>query len=601
MKPYKPAIRRLAAAFITLLLLISFAIAVAPLVVDGHLLRKQLVSRIEQFTGGTIEIRGRVQMTSFISFAIEAEDIRASGLDAFGPGQGFTASRMEARIDWLDLLRGEHRFDKLIFEGLTHTVAVAGERPPAEETLGKILTALEGAPFNEVILRDARFASAHPDGSETAIPLRLLNLRLKRRDASDFVLRGKAVWKDETLIIQARKSTPVAGEKGLLHPIRVSITGKPATLMLEGDLSVAPRLAVSGDMEFSSSNFGAVPSWLGFGWATQGLISRLALAGVVTWTPDALTLEQGEVAVNGSRAEGMLLIKSMDSCPVMEGKLAFRFLDLGAFRAVPQPDGDGAAGLLSCLSADLRVSADELAAATVRAGPAAAAISVRNGKLSANIAELQIFDGVVHGAVEVDLAASPPAFIVRTTARDISLNRVTSLAGTGVLVEGRGVVNVDMQGRGSTPDAVLASLKGHSRIYISEGGALGPKLLGMMAILEPIANSEPDLGLFLLPNFKTFKAEIRADNGVISAKSLEISRAGWLLSGRAQIVAARQHIEGRLDIRRALDSASVVKSPLTPRDRQTLTFEGYWHHPTVTLNGRLLMEGQDSGSGGFAN
>jgi hypothetical protein len=601
MMPFKRAIRKIVATFVALLVLASLAIAAAPLVVDGQLLRKQLVSRLEQFTGVSIEIRGRVQMTSFLSFAIEAEDIKANGLDAFGLGQGFTASRIKASIDWLDLIRGNHRFDKVILEGMNHSLGAAYEIMPIEDTLGRIIKTLDTTPFNEVVLRDARFYRVQADGGQTAFPLRLINMRLKRRDHSDFTVRGKAVWKNETLTIQGRKKAPVQVAGGVAHPLRLSIGGKPMTMALEGDLTLAPRLSLAGDVEFSSANFGMMPEWFGLDWTAEGMIRKLALEGRLRWTPEALTFEQGDLIVNGARGEGMLSVRSMASCPAIEGTIAFRFVNLDAFRPSQTPGAGGPAGLLSCLAADLRVSAEEMAVANVLAGPAAAAISVRNGKVNANIAELQIFDGVVRGAVEVDMAANPPAFSVRTTARDISLSRFAALTGTGALIEGRGVVNVDMQGRGLTQDAVLASLKGHSKIYVSEGGSLGPELLGMMAMLKPIANKEPNLSAFLKPDFKTFRAEIFADNGVIAARSLEINRAGWLISGNAKLVPSREHIEGQLKIRRAVDSAALVRTPLSASERQTLTFEGYWHHPTVTLNGKVLMQGEESGAGSYPN
>ncbi len=601
MMPFKRTIRKLVAILIALAVLASLAIAAAPLVVDGQLLRKQLVSRLEQFTGVSIEIRGRVQMTSFLSFAIEAEDIKANGLDAFGLGQGFTASRIKASIDWLDLVRGNHRFDKVILEGVNHSLGAVYENSPIEDTLGRILKTLDTTPFNEVVLRDARFHTVQVDGRQTAFPLRLINMRLKRRDHSDFTVRGKAVWKNETLTIQARKRAPVQAAGGVAHPLRLSIGGKSMTMALEGDLTLAPRLSLAGDVEFSSANFGMMPEWLGLDWTAEGLIRKLALEGRLRWTPEALSFEQGELIVNGARGEGMLSVKSLASCPAIEGTIAFRFLNLDAFRPSRRPSASGPAGLLSCLAADLRVSAEKMAAANVLAGPAAAAISVRDGKVNAKIAELQIFDGVVRGAVDIDMAANPPAFSVRTTARDISLSRFAALMGTGDLIEGRGVVNVDMQGRGLTQETVLASLKGHSKIYVSEGGSLGPDLLAMLAMLEPIADKEPDLSAFLKPDFKTFRAEIFADDGVIAARTLEINRAGWLMSGDAKLIPAREHIEGQLKIRRGVDSATLVRSPLSALERQTLTFKGYWHHPTVMLNGKVLMQGGQSGAGSYPN
>lgn len=596
---HKPIVLKLCAALAAIVLMLCAAIAAAPFLIDGQALRKELVSRLEQMTGGKVAIEGRVRLTSFVSLSVKAENVKASEIETLGPLTGFDARRIEAQIGWLDLIRGNGRFGKLIFEGVSHRLAAhrlvlsSGSPMPFEGSLPQLFSTLDSSPFDEIVLRDSRFKTVSEAGIETDSPLHIVNSKL-RRGSSQITLKGRLRWKNELLNVHMRRAAPESGPDRRSHPFKFEMRSRLANLAITGQLQHAPKLHLTGKLKFTAPDFGALPAWAGFGWTSGEVLRAVAIDGAFAWKSNTFMIGDGTFSLNGSLAEGAITLKTSDGCPHLDGTLAFSLLDLNGWQRPRPQDAPPRHDLLTCMTADLRVSAERLATPKFSGGPAAAAVTLKQGRLNANIAELELFDGVLRGAIEVDLNKPVFAFSMRTTAEDMNISHFAKLAGSPVFLDGRATINSELAGSGQTFDELAASLKGHAKIYLSQGGTLGPAVMSMLTSLQPQLAGAKQFMPLLEPDFLTLKAELFANQGIISARSLEINQGAWVLAGQGSYRADSRHVDGRLEIRKSLNAAATLTAPFRTIQSGThvLTINGPWNNPKVGFDGRKLFGGE---------
>src|SRR4029077_19237612 len=111
--------------------------------------------------------------------------------------------------------------------------------------------------------------------------------------------------------------------------------------------------------------------------------------------------------------------------------------------------------------ADLRISAPKIAVGGFGLGRGAAAITVRSGKMIADIAELELPAGARAGAqVAIDTNDLTPVYTLRGRIESLETGPVpTALFGSPVL-SGRSTLSLDVTSYGETPVEVMRRLSG---------------------------------------------------------------------------------------------------------------------------------------------
>src|SRR5262249_53667942 len=152
------------------------------------------------------------------------------------------------------------------------------------------------------------------------------------------------------------------------------------------------------------------------------------------------------------------------------GTLGLKALDLSKYFPAAAPQGASllslVAGarefefpLIAVLDADLRLSSDSLVAPGITIGRSAATISIKGGKMIADIAELEIDEGTRGGGqIRIDLNGAQPSYEVHGKLESLDLGRAGQAVFGHSTVQGRGDVTVDVVGAGDNGAALLQSL-----------------------------------------------------------------------------------------------------------------------------------------------
>jgi hypothetical protein len=118
--------------------------------------------------------------------------------------------------------------------------------------------------------------------------------------------------------------------------------------------------------------------------------------------------------------------------------------------------------LTTCLSADVRLSAEQVNALGYKTGAAAAIVTVKAGKINATIAEIAAFDGALRGEADIDLSGPEPAFAIRMSGQDVNAGDVAAAFSAGGWFAGRAAFDTELRARGRTLQTLVASLSGES-------------------------------------------------------------------------------------------------------------------------------------------
>ncbi len=239
------------------------------------------------------------------------------------------------------------------------------------------------------------------------------------RATGSFSFRGERVSFDTAL--EASTDTRTGA-----RPITASLDSKMLSASLDGAILLAdnPRL-LSPRAEVNIPHLRQAAFWLGAGWPAGFGFDDFHAKGQLEWVDRTLAFQKAVLQMDGNEAEGTLSVNFSAARPAVDGTLGLKTLDLSKYltRGGATPDQGPGVSLLSLISnasglafpliesvdADFRISSDSVVVPGLTIGHSAATVSLRGGKMLADIAELEIDDGTRGGGqLRIDTSGAQP-------------------------------------------------------------------------------------------------------------------------------------------------------------------------------------------------
>jgi AsmA protein len=130
--------------------------------------------------------------------------------------------------------------------------------------------------------------------------------------------------------------------------------------------------------------------------------------------------------------------------------------------------------LIQAIDADFRISSDSLTLPATTIGRSAATVSLRDGKMLADIAELEFEDGTRGGGqIRIDMSGANPNYGMQAKFEAADVARPAQLIFGHPTVQGRGAITVDLNATGNTGESLLQSLDGKLYVTLLEAGRVG--------------------------------------------------------------------------------------------------------------------------------
>lgn len=479
------------------------------------------------------------------------------------------------------------------------TIVVAADAP-AERNATEPLAPLPLAPLMEALL-EGRYESLSL--RRTTVMLRLFDdsiesildvkadVSLRRR--GQVSIKGSGVVRGQTVALDTTANVAQIERKSGIPPrlpIKLSLKGPRIDLSFDGRLQMSPsELALQGFGELAIPSIREVARWFGANWPSGAGLREASVRGQMTLQRNSLTFENAVVRMDGNEATGVVALRVGSPRPIITGTLAYKQFDAKPYvsgRASDPFDGmtwsSLAGGVLTVplglhLDADLRVSADKVVLGGIETGRAAATVSLKDGRLLADLADIKFNGGEGGGQITADYTGFVPKFTFRGKLVHVEMGPLAAgLIGQPALQGAANIVG-DLAGSGGTMQEVLNGLVGKIVVRSLGDVKVGLDLRSLVAaarLKDVVGWSAAQRGI---TNFEQLDLRLVLRDGSILTESMEARSAdgSWSATGVVNLLSER------IDIKLSQSGATAAAVPAGVAPIAVLELDGSLRAPTI--------------------
>lgn len=366
----------------------------------------------------------------------------------------------------------------------------------AGDTSAPLVRALQKGRFKALALRQSTIIVSLPNGHRELLTRADLQMIPAGRGAVE--AKGQGFWRGQRSKFTLKTDAPA--QNGNV-PLKLSFNATLLDFTYEGTFQVAGLLpgagALKGPTVVHLKNTERLANALGTSWPIGTSVQDIRIEGPLRWDADTLAFDQAQVRVGDNKAEGTVSLKTSGGRALISSTLAFDKLDIAPYLPIGATDRRAIAWqwwskLLGTLSqpaaphinADIRLSAKTLSAGPYALGAGAATISMKDGKLSADIAEITLAKGRATGQISIDFNRYIPKLALRGRLEEIASGQWSETLAGKRYIEGQGRIVADLTSQGVSVQQVINDLTGKVEFSVPENGAIGLSLVEL--------NSAPD-------------------------------------------------------------------------------------------------------------
>lgn len=482
------------------------------------------------------------------------------------------------------------RSAKLVIDGGIFQIAGRGhdgETGPAGAA-AHLIEALRSLNFQELALRRCIVRAVLPDGRVETLTDVAAEVHVNRQ--SSIVIRGSGELRGQSITFDLSVPATADSKNGARLPLKLRMKSPLLDVAFEGRLGAAEAVQLQGRMELAISNVRETARWVGAPWPQGAGLRDARIKGEFEWQGPALAFDKATFMMDGNEATGALALSFAGERPALAGTLAMPSLDLTpyvlgksagripAFLTWGSAKSESlAAPLGQRLDADIRVSASRVLIGDTAFDRFAASLSLKQGRLMADIAEIGIEGGRGSGQLTAEVAAKEPQISVRGRLEEIDASRASAvLLGHGAL-QGLSTITVDLTAEGDTPAELLRALHGKMSFSLQEGGRLG---IDVRSLVDAAQRGDVE-GWGTATRGQTsvdgLEAKLRVDKGIVASELVEATAGDSLLKAFGTVSLRSRE----LDLRLLLDAVPKAARPNPSRD--VIVFRGPWAAPSITL------------------
>jgi AsmA protein len=492
----------------------------------------------------------------------------------------------------------------MTLDAATFTADFSAREPTfSQDTAGHdvapLVKALQKMQFNGLVVRDSTVRIKMADGSVAELQNLDATIDSKPNGAilasGSFDFHGEKVAFDT--VIGASSDT-----QGMSRPLSATINGAPLTATLDGSLMLGenPQL-LSPQAEFKAADLRAAARWLGVNWPGKEGFGAFRAKGQLEWVGRNIAFQNAVLDLDDNNASGTFSINFAGVRPTVEGTIGLKALDLTQYWKSAEVAPGTADSLLTivrranglefpliqAIDADFRISSDSLTLPATTIGRSAATVSLRSGKMLADIAELEFEDGTRGGGqIRIDMSGANPNYGVQAKFEVADVARPAQLIFGHPTVQGRGAVTVDLNATGNTGESLLGSLDGKLYVTLLEGGRVG---LDINKLAEPegqpvSSGTWQDVSARAISVDK-LDARFTVNRGVVRTQAAEAVSGARALRAEGTISLIEQSLDMQLAVgdvaKPAADSPETGTTVLKLKPSEIIHVRGPWSAPAV--------------------
>ncbi len=428
-------------------------------------------------------------------------------------------------------------------------------------------------------------------GSEEPETLTDVDIQITPQRRTSASVSGQLTYLGQRLSLSATLARPAASGTEYRWPIQAIVSGSLFETRFDGVLGEEKGLRLNGAVDISIPRLREIALWIGLGAPRAGNLEAMRLRGALDWTGGAMAFSKATLTLDGNEGLGAISVTRSGDRTAVEGTLAFKQLNLKPyivstmvertllapiFAATRPP---AIASLLDNVDADLRISSEALVVPGVETGQAAVAITLKNGKLLADVAEVAIGEGVFKGQFAVERAGQDPRYALSGKLEGVEAGRLLQRALGRNPLQGRADITMSLTTVGDTAEELLASLGGKAQVEMRGGSRLGLDLRGLaQAARRGELKGWQTVGISTT-GFDELALRLDAHQGVLRTTILQAKSGTGTIAGNGTIDLPRQ----------ALDFALMLGTPdpsMRAASGDLLVLSGPWSAPSIRLGQR---------------
>ena len=467
--------------------------------------------------------------------------------------------------------------------------AVAESPASSQDAAARLLEALTALNFETLSIQRSTLTIALPDGrSET---LTDVSAEISHKRGGTLAAKGTGSLRGQAVSFEATAPSSVESKAAHRAPLKLHVKAPFFEIALDGHVAGTPRLQLDGQCMVTAADLRQIARWLGAPWPPGAGLANLKIKGQLDWQGAALAFDRSVFELDGNEATGALTLNFTGVRPSVTGTLALKTLDLTAYIAGQTAaqrlaswswtwlaGGEISMPLSKHFDADVRLSANHVLAGNLAFGRSAAALSLEDGQLLADIVELDLNGGQGSGQLAADLTGSPPKLALRGKLEEVDAGRATAMIFGRSALQGTATIVADLTATGERVSDLVDSVSGKVGIGLSEGGRLG---IDVKSLLGAVQKQDIE-GWGLATRGQTWidrlDAQLLVHNGVVWGDRVQASVGEAVLSATGII-----HLpDNRLDVRVLVEPGSASHVPDATSGRpEVLLLQGDWARPAI--------------------
>jgi len=499
------------------IVLIIAAAVIIPFLIPTETYKAQVKKQIEAATGRDFAIAGDVGLSLLPSTELTVNKVAFGNAKWAGPEPMARLGSLRVKVDPWALISGNLKVQSFVLQEPVIQLAVNKDGTPnwrfgtgKGATTGQATTdgggGGAGAPLTDITLEDVRLVNGRVtyDDRAAGATYQLTNVNLsvalKSLDAP-FSANGTVTYNGEAVDIDLETGPPRRLMNAEQTDMMVEVDSNRVKLRYDGTLTNAQPRKLDGQVDLTIPSVKRLAAWVGEPiTASEGTLETFAIKGAVSATGPRYAFTANSIKFDKIDGKGALTIDMGGAKPNLTGELKLGRLDVTPYMPPPteEPEGAGDGGgdgkaaqtqwsdeeidvsALKAANVDFDLQVDSIKARDIEVGESALSVNLSDGKLTADLTKLALYEGSGTGTVLVDSRASAPRMGMAFDLTGVAAKPLLTDAAGFERLEGTGDISFDVAAQGDSQKALIADLDGDGAISFTNGAIVGINVAKMV-------------------------------------------------------------------------------------------------------------------------
>ena len=556
---------------VVVVLLIA-AVIVVPMLIPLESYKGEIQARAKDATGRDLRIDGDISLSLIPVIAVSVENVGFANAPGASTPEMATIDRLDVALQLLPLLSGEVAIDRFILEKPVINLEVDAEGKPNWQLETADSAAAPSAdaggdagggasPISEIRLGEVRLVDGtlnyldHRSGQ--AMTVSEVNMELSLPSlSSPFAAEGSAVWNNEKVALELNAENPSALMAGETTNLAMKVDSAPVTFVFDGAARNAQELGLQGALELDVPSIRSLAAWTGnpLDFPGDGL-GPFNIAGQLEMTGAKVALSQAKLKLDEIAGEGLFSVDATGAKPMIKAELTVDQLNVNPYLPPEQESADagqsaggsgGAAdggdwsdepidvSALGALNADLAFNAGGIQFKDVKIGQSRLTVVLQDSRLTADLMEMQLYDGSGKGKVVVDGSSGKPAITADFDLANFQAGPFLNDLAKFDRILGTTESKLSVQTSGGSQRELVSNLGGNGAVVFRDGAIKGINLAAMVRNISTAA-IEQSFDDAQATDFAELSGSFTIDKGIVSNDDLSLVAPLVRMTGQGKV------------------------------------------------------------------